>query len=90
MEKSPIYRHVILPALAPMAFLVIAATPVEVLGCFNRGLLAVLIAIPCLLVALGLMMNALVRRIRGQGETLWSVVTSLILSIPAVLLLIWA
>jgi hypothetical protein len=38
------FRHIILPALAPAAFLLVAAIPVEVLGCFTRGLMALTVA----------------------------------------------
>ena len=38
------FRHVVLPALAPAAFFLVAITPVEVFGCFNRGLTALAIA----------------------------------------------
>jgi hypothetical protein len=38
------FRHVVLPGLAPAAFFLVAFTPVEVLGCFNRGLMALAIA----------------------------------------------
>jgi len=34
-----IFRHILLPAFAPVLFLVIATTPVDVLGCRTRGLL---------------------------------------------------
>jgi hypothetical protein len=39
------FRHIVLPALAPAAFFLVASTPVEVLGCFNRGLMALTIAL---------------------------------------------
>jgi hypothetical protein len=42
--KRVIY-HVILPAIMPVLFFVIALTPVEVLGCLVRGLIALLIAL---------------------------------------------
>ena len=38
------FRHVVLSGLAPAAFFPTASTPVEVLGCFNRGLMALAIA----------------------------------------------
>jgi hypothetical protein len=42
--KRVIY-HVILPAIMPVLFFVVALTPVEVLGCLIRGLIALLIAL---------------------------------------------
>ncbi len=37
---SRFFRHIFLPAVAPLALFAIALTPVEVFGCRNRGLLA--------------------------------------------------
>jgi hypothetical protein len=43
-----IVYHIMIPAITPAAFFVIASMPVEVLGCRTRGLIALLIAfIPC-------------------------------------------
>ena len=37
--------HIIIPAIMPAIFFVIASIPVEVLGCRARGLIALLIAL---------------------------------------------
>jgi hypothetical protein len=48
-----IVYHVIIPAVMPTLFLAVASTPVGVLGCRLRGLLALLIAFISGLAALG-------------------------------------
>lgn len=85
-----IVRHVLFPALAPVLFFLVAFSPVEVLGCRNRGLLAVAIAF------LGLAGAAFAihrvhaeRRANGTRAPWWSA-TALILMVPAVGLLILA
>jgi hypothetical protein len=45
--------HVILPTIMPVLFFVVASTPVEVLGCLVRGLIALAIAFISGLAALG-------------------------------------
>ena len=59
-----IVYHVILPAIMPVLFFVVASTPVEVLGCLVRGLIALLIALMSGLAALG----AAVIGVKGGGR----------------------
>jgi hypothetical protein len=74
-----IFRHILLPAFAPVLFLVVATTPVDVLGCLNRGLLAVAIAFLSVLAGLGSAIAGVRGRMRGE-----------VLAIPAVLLILFA
>lgn len=46
-------RHVVIPAIMPVIFFSVAFTPVAVLGCRNRGLLAALVALASGFWALG-------------------------------------
>ena len=78
------------PAIIPAAFFLVAAMPVEVVGCRNRGLLAILIALLGALAGLGAVLTATVRRIRDAPHTHWWVVTALIVSIPAVAVIVAA
>jgi hypothetical protein len=78
----------ILPAIVPALFFVVAATPVELLGCRTRGLVAVMIALVGALAGLGAAIMGVMGRRRGDPDTgLW-VVSSLILAIPAVAVII--
>jgi hypothetical protein len=80
----------IIPSLLPIAFFAIAATPVEVLGCRNRGLLALLIAFVSVLVGIVAAVRAVQGRRRGEAESVRWVATALILAIPPVALLFLA
>jgi hypothetical protein len=85
-----IVGHIIIPALLPAIFLVIARTPVEVLGCRTRGLTALLIALVSGLAALVTAMRGAKERARGHGNATWWVVSTLILVLPVIALIILA
>ena len=85
-----VLKHVVVPAIVPVAFFLVAAMPVEVLGCRNRGLLAVLIALLGALGGLGALLTATVRRMRGAPHTHWWVVTAVIVTLPAVAVIVAA
>ena len=92
-EFSPMKRkayHAVLPAIMPAVFFLIAATPVETLGCFMRGLLAFVVALASGLAALG----TAIMGVRGQSRrdvyAGWWIISTLILTIPVVALLILA
>ena len=78
------------PTAATALFFAIAATPVEVLGCRRRGLIAVAVVGVTLLASLSFAIAALVGRARGRPGTGWCIASSIILAIPAVGLLILA
>jgi hypothetical protein len=80
----------IIPSLLPIAFFAVAATPVEVLGCRNRGLLALLIAFVSVVAGLGAAIRAAKGRRRGEAEAVRWVVSALILAIPPVALIFLA
>jgi hypothetical protein len=87
--KRIIY-HIIVPAIMPTAFFAIASTPVEVLGCRTRGLMALLIALTSGLAALGAAIIGAKGRVRGDTNTIWWVRSTLILVIPVVALILMA
>ena len=89
-RMSPPFRHIVLPAIAPVLFFIVAATPVEVFGCRTRGLLAIAIALTSVLAGLGAAILALKGRMRGDTQSIWWIATALILAIPAVSALILA
>jgi uncharacterized membrane protein len=63
---APFLRHIALPAIAPILFFGVAATPVDVLSCKTRGLLAVIIAFASVLGGLASAIMALKGRLRGH------------------------
>jgi energy-converting hydrogenase Eha subunit A len=83
-------HHVVVPAIIPAAFFLVAATPVEVLGCRTRGLLAILIALLGALAGLGAVLTALVKRLRGTPDTHWWIATAGMLTIPAIAVILVA
>jgi hypothetical protein len=85
-----IFRHILLPAFAPVLFLVVATTPVDVLGCRNRGLMAIAIAFLSVLAGLGAALAGVRGRMRGDPAANWWATSALVLAIPAVLLILFA
>lgn len=82
--------HILYPAIMPALFFLIALTPVEVLGCRNRGLLAFLVALASVMAALACVVTALKGRLRGEADSERWIISTLILTIPVVALLILA
>ncbi|MEJ2192540.1 MAG: hypothetical protein P8Y39_09385 [Nitrospirota bacterium] len=76
--------------MIPAAFLLVASMPVDVLGCRNRGLLAVGIAIVGALGSLGASMRAVVGRTRSEPHTYWWVLSALVMMMPAVVVVVLA
>ena len=87
---SLLQRHIILPSLAPLLFFAVATTPVELLGCRTRGLLAVSIALASVLAGLGAAIMAIKGRLQGDPQPHWWVGSALILAIPAIAVLFLA
>jgi hypothetical protein len=83
-----IKHHILLPAIVPALFFAVAATPVDVLGCRIRGLLAGLIALVGALAALGAAIMGLKGRPHGDPHSHRWVASALILAIPAVVIVI--
>ena len=90
LVREQFLKHVLLPATPSFAFAVDVATPVQVLGCRNRGLIAVSIALVTVLLALCSVIVALFLRIRKDPNSVWWIGTTLVLTIPAILLILAA
>lgn len=84
------FRHIVLPGLAPAAFFLVASTRVEVLGCFNRGLLALSVAMASVIGGSILAVKGGLGRRRGDPDAHWWVLSALILSIPPAALIVLA
>ncbi len=83
-------RHFLIPAIMPVLFFVVAFSPVDLLGCRTRGLIALSLALVSGLAAIGTAVMALKGRVKGEaGSEKW-ILTTLILAIPVVAMLILA
>lgn len=89
-EMRHIKKYVIIPALMSMVFFAVAFTPVSVLGCRTRGLLAVSIALVSGLTGIGTGVIGLMKRIRGDAEATWWMVTTALLTIPVIGMILMA
>lgn len=84
---SPIVRHVLLPVVAPLAIFGLYFTPVSLIGCANRGLLALLVAGVSAIAAFITVAIAIRGRARGDRSSSWWILSTLILTLPLALLL---
>ncbi len=84
---SRIFKHMVLPAVATVAVLGLYFTPVSLLGCATRGLAALAVVGVSLLAALATCGIALAKRIKGEADSAWWIVSTAILVVPALLVL---
>ena len=87
--KRIIY-HILLPAFMPAIFFRVAFTPVDVLGCRTRGLLALMIALLSGLAALSAAVIGMKGKMRGDRDALWWMLSVLVLTIPVIAMIILA
>ena len=87
---NPRYRHIIYPALMLLLFFAVALSPVNLLGCRTRGMLALVIALACGISAVFAAIKALKSRLRGDSDSHWWMIATLILTIPVVAMIIMA
>ena len=79
-------RHVALPALVPLSLVALYFTPLTVIGCRHRGLLALGVAGVSTVAAFACAALAVRARAQNGGGALW-ILTSVILALPAALLI---
>lgn len=88
MKNSKKYFGV--AAILTILFFINAATPVEVLGCYTRGLIAAIIGLVCGLAAIASAIISLKKRMdKDPSDKQWILLT-LVLSIPLVALIFLA
>jgi hypothetical protein len=85
-----IVNHIIIPAMMTVLFFAVALTPVEILGCLVRGLIAVLIALISGLAALAAAIIGAKGRAHHDKNSIWWVLSTLILVIPVIAMIILA
>lgn len=84
---SPIVRHVLIPAVAPAAIVGLYFTPVELVGCANRGLAALSVAgLSAVGSVTASVLGAKFKRV-GKPDAEWWFLTAVILTTPLALLI---
>jgi hypothetical protein len=89
-QMQQIRKHIIIPGLVSVAFFAVAFSPVDILGCRLRGLLALSISLLSGIAGIGIAVTSLKKRIRGEADSLWWVVTTILLTIPVVGMILMA
>jgi hypothetical protein len=77
-------RHITFPVILPLIFFAVGFSPVEVLGCRNRGLLALAISFISGLLSLGAAFMGIKERTQNISGSHWWVISALILAIPVI------
>ena len=80
-------KHAVIPAIAPALIVGLYWTPVSLVGCLNRGIAAFAIVIASLVVALVAAVRALRASRRHDPDSLWWILSAVILAVPAILVL---
>jgi hypothetical protein len=87
---SRFVSHIVLPVVMSVAFFTIAFTPIEVLGCRIRGLLALGVALLSGLAGVGTGVMGLKKRLRSEADSMWWMISTALLSIPVVGMIVLA
>jgi hypothetical protein len=80
-------RHILFPLFMTAAFFGVAFTPVALLGCRNRGLIAFAIALVSGILSISASIRAIRGRIKGEQDAVWWIVTALLMAVPVVAML---
>lgn len=83
---TPFLKHVVLPAVAPLALVALYLTPKEVFGCANRGYLALGVILLATSGAIFTTIKGTALQRRGDREAGWWLASTVIL-LSAILLL---
>ena len=84
---SLLFRHVALPAVAPLALVALYSTPLTVVGCVERGLLALAVTSVATVAAFGCIVMAFRTRARGDDRSSWWMLSTAVLALSPALLL---
>ncbi|MFO7607553.1 MAG: hypothetical protein R6W72_14785 [Desulfurivibrionaceae bacterium] len=88
--KGKLLGHLLLPALPVLIFIILAAMPVEVVGCRLRGLLAAGIALAGAMGGVVAAGKGLFEQIRNRPGSGWWLATGVVLALPAIYLVFLA
>jgi hypothetical protein len=82
-----VLRHLALPALAPLALVALYLTPLTVIGCRERGLLALTVTGASAVAAFACIGFAFRSGARGRAAGSWWAVSAAVLTLPLALLI---
>ena len=85
-----IITHIMIPAMVSVIVFAIAALPVELLGCYNRGLIAALVSIAAGVLGIVAAVKALKGKIQEDANSLLWMTSALIFAIPAIFIVLTA
>jgi len=87
VSRQQVFRHLVLPSVAPAALIGLYFTPKAVFGCANRGYMAVSVVFLALAAAVAAARKGIAARRRGDtGAANRWLLTALVLISPIVLL----
>lgn len=86
-EMSRYIRHILLPAIATALILGLYFMPVSLVGCVNRGLMAVAVVLVSAIAALVTVGMAIRLRLKNDPSSTWWIISGLILTMPLALIL---
>jgi hypothetical protein len=87
MNSQLLQRHFLVPLILIVAFFGVAFSPVSLLGCRIRGLLAFGLALASGILAILAALRAIRGRLRGEKDSVWWIVTAMLCAVPLVAML---
>jgi len=84
---SRVTKHLFLPSFGTIAIVALYFTPVSLFGCATRGLMALAVIGVSMLAAFVTVGIGLKMRIKGEEGSAWWIVSTLILMVPALLVI---
>jgi len=80
-------KHILLPAIAPAVVVALYFTPVALIGCANRGLLALGVVLASLVAGIAVGLVGIKERRRDPQSRWWWIASMMLLAAPAFLVL---
>jgi hypothetical protein len=85
---NKVFKQLLLSTILPLLYLAVALSPVGLLGCRNRGMFAIGIAVVSIIIAFLLSIFTLKNRMKGSPFNPVNLISTLILAMPAISILI--
>ena len=80
-------KHILLPAVPTILVVGLYFTPVSLFGCVNRGLMALAVVLVSAVAAFVTVGMAFRRRMKDDPASIWWIISTVILTLPLVLVL---